>query len=276
MKKRKLFLACPIGSEGSPERQRSDGLLKYIIQPVVESLSETDVETEVLRADKLGEPGRITNQVIRELCSADVVIADLTTTNPNVMYEIGIRQAIMRPYVLMAERGQALPFDLSDFRTVFYLLQLDAIEQSQAELKTHLEKALDGQVSVIDQTIFSQIHEDNAANKPPLPDPTLLVVLEACNQILREARETKSLSMKVGEIALDLRDIHRSEQEAKRQSEQQQMGMWLFTKFLENPEAVEKIMPAVETLARFGTAQQTGRLPGGQFPPDLTPKPPES
>src|SRR5690606_41907145 len=76
-----------------------------------------------------------------ELNNSDVLIADLTETNPNVMYEVGIRQAIMEPYILMAAKGQTLPFDLSDFRTIFYMLDLDGVGISKNDLKKQLEKA---------------------------------------------------------------------------------------------------------------------------------------
>jgi nucleoside 2-deoxyribosyltransferase len=105
---KKVFLACPIGEDNSPERNRSDKLLKYVIHPVTKELLLGPPEEAIIRADKMGEPGRITTQVLRELIESDVVIADLTGTNPNVMYEVGIRQAMMKPLVLMAEKGQRL------------------------------------------------------------------------------------------------------------------------------------------------------------------------
>ena len=49
----------------------------------------------------------ITTQILKELVSAHVVIADLTETKPNVMYELGIRQVILRPFVLLAEKGRS-------------------------------------------------------------------------------------------------------------------------------------------------------------------------
>ena len=130
MASKKVFIACPIGADDSPERARSDDLLRYVIYPVVKELLGVPPEEATVRADKMGEPGRITTQVIRELIDADAVIADLTGTNPNVMYEVGIRQAIVKPFVLMAEKGQRLPFDLNDLRTVFYQLDLKNVESA--------------------------------------------------------------------------------------------------------------------------------------------------
>ncbi len=63
----KIFVACPIGADDSLERQRSDKLLRYVINPVVKDLLGVEPEQVVVRADKMGEPGRITVQVLREL-----------------------------------------------------------------------------------------------------------------------------------------------------------------------------------------------------------------
>lgn len=143
MEKRKIFLVCPIGSSDSPERFRSDRLLREIVNPVVTKLLKRRPEETVVRADMIGEPGRITLQIFRELEFSDVVIADLTGSNANVMYEIGYRQALNLPYILMAEEGQRLPFDLSDFRTIFYALNPEGVKNAQGELRTHLQKALE-------------------------------------------------------------------------------------------------------------------------------------
>lgn len=176
----KIFVACPIGADDSLERQRSDKLLRYVIHPVVKELLGAEPEQLVVRADKMGEPGRITVQVLRELTAADVVIGDVTGTNPNVMYEIGIRQALMRPFVLMAEKGQHLPFDLNDLRTVFYTLDLDHFESAQSELKSHLQKALSGSISPVDEALFSAVRDHEDSGQTNQSSQSLLAVLEVC------------------------------------------------------------------------------------------------
>ena len=138
---KKVFVACPIGDETSQARKRSDQLLKHIISPIAQKLGGIEIQ----RADRIGQPGRISVQILKELRDCDVLIADLSELNPNVLYEFGIRQALVKPYVLMAERGQKLPFDLADLRTIFYQLDLDGVESAQAELAKHLESALNGE-----------------------------------------------------------------------------------------------------------------------------------
>ncbi|MDB5262227.1 MAG: hypothetical protein JWQ14_1508 [Adhaeribacter sp.] len=155
-----IFLACPIGQSGSPERIRSDKLLKYVIRPVADELN-----CQVTRGDKIAEIGRITLQVAAKLNCSDVVIADLTGLNPNVMYELGVRQALGRPCILMAQVGQSLPFDLLDFRTIFYQLDLDAVEEAKVELKLQLETAISGQGPILSRKLY-ECAESEVENEP--------------------------------------------------------------------------------------------------------------
>jgi nucleoside 2-deoxyribosyltransferase len=256
MSLKKVFIACPIGSDDSPERARSDDLLKYVIHPVVKELLGVPPEQATVRADKMGEPGRITTQVLRELIEADVVIADLTGTNPNVMYEVGIRQATVKPFVLMAEKGQRLPFDLNDLRTVFYQLDLKHFESAQTELKLHLEKALAGTVPQLDQALFARPLAEGQSPNGMEVSRDFLAVLEVCQGILKETQETKELVGVVGNIALQLRETREDQEKLRKEEANQQMGLMLMQQFFQNPEGAERLVPAMQKLMEFAEAQK--------------------
>jgi nucleoside 2-deoxyribosyltransferase len=232
MTDKKVFVACPIGADDSPERARSDKLLKYVIHPVVKEQIDAPPEEVAFRADKMGEPGRITTQILRELVEADVVIADLTSTNANVMYEVGVRQALVKPLVLMAEKGLRLPFDLTDLRTVFYQLDLEHVEAAQNELRSHLQKALSGIVSPLDQALFSPLGTEEVTDETPSSSRNMLAVLEVCASILKEAQETRELVGAVGQIALELREDKEEQQRLRQEYNQQEMGKFLMSQFL--------------------------------------------
>lgn len=71
------------------------------------------------RADDWSKTGRITDQIIEALKTADLIIADITGPNPNVMYELGYAHALGKNVVVMnADRGS--PFDVQDYRQVLY------------------------------------------------------------------------------------------------------------------------------------------------------------
>src|ERR1044071_1761259 len=98
------FLIAPLGLEGSEIRRRSDLLYRHVVRPAVESAGY-----KLIRADGIDSPGSITSQIINLLATAELVIADLSGLNPNVMYEIGIRHALRLPVIQLASRGDTIP-----------------------------------------------------------------------------------------------------------------------------------------------------------------------
>lgn len=65
--------------------------------------------------------GNMLSQIITDLVSADVVIADITDSNANVFWELGVRQSFKNGTILIREKAtKRLPFDLSINRAIFY------------------------------------------------------------------------------------------------------------------------------------------------------------
>jgi hypothetical protein len=91
---------------------RADKIKKHILDGVLSG------KYKVLRSDEIGEPGSITHQIIKWLYYADLVIADLSGANPNVIYELAIRHAFNRVSIQIIDKAEKLPFDLKDERTV--------------------------------------------------------------------------------------------------------------------------------------------------------------
>ena len=60
-------------------------IYEQIIKPALE-----DAGFDVARADSVLSQQNILRDVIKGIATADLVVADLTTSNPNVMYELGI------------------------------------------------------------------------------------------------------------------------------------------------------------------------------------------
>lgn len=150
-----LFLICPIGPEKTETRNHSNQVLKHLINDTIERYGQDFTGIKVIRADEVAQPGKITRQIMELLIKADVCIADLTSLNPNVLYELGIRQAMLRPYILIATRGTKLPFDLQDYRTIFYdLTDIDSISKARDDLKKYIKEALSGFIDPVDEQLF--------------------------------------------------------------------------------------------------------------------------
>jgi hypothetical protein len=140
------FVIAPIGKDDSETRKRSDMLLEHIFVPALEPLGY-----EVIRADKISEPGSITIQVLERILQADIVIADLTDHNPNVFYELAVRHALKKGVIHVICSGQTIPFDIADLRTIHIVLDIPgaarAIEEIAAQAK-QLEVGEMGQTPV--------------------------------------------------------------------------------------------------------------------------------
>jgi hypothetical protein len=109
----RAFIIMQVGSKDSPERKRADEIYDFIVVPAVKNAG-----LEPYRADLDPSPGPITPKMLSELLSARVVLADLTGSNPNVYYELGITHSFARPLITIAESSSRLPFDAKDERVI--------------------------------------------------------------------------------------------------------------------------------------------------------------
>lgn len=72
---------------------------------------------------------------------SDLVIADLSTLNPNVFYEIGLRHMLGKAIIHVADENTKLPFDVSSFRTVIY--DIHEPEKLEQAIKQNTQSILD-------------------------------------------------------------------------------------------------------------------------------------
>jgi len=83
---------------------------RNMIKPAVEAAG-----LRCIRADEIVHSGLIDVPMYEQLLNADVVVADLSTSNKNAFYELGVRHAL-RPFttVVIAEDGiKTFPFDVN-------------------------------------------------------------------------------------------------------------------------------------------------------------------
>ncbi|HEY2851220.1 MAG TPA: hypothetical protein VGJ18_00140 [Gemmatimonadaceae bacterium] len=136
------FVVTPIGDEDSEERKHANLILKSVIELVVKELN-----LNARRADQIDRAGIITQQIFECLARARVCVADLSFTNPNAFYELGVRHMCKAPTVQIIRKGDPIPFDVSQGRTIKIDLTdvysvPDSIESAKKELHQHLKHAL--------------------------------------------------------------------------------------------------------------------------------------
>jgi len=113
-----------------------DKSYKYIIKPAAEAAAY-----ECVRADEIQHSGNINVPMYQQLLNADVVIADVSTYNPNAFYELGVRHAL-KPYttITIAEDKLVFPFDVGQIaiRTYHHLgegIDFGEVQRMRAELE---------------------------------------------------------------------------------------------------------------------------------------------
>ncbi|HDC4510897.1 TPA: hypothetical protein O8T98_004455 [Enterobacter asburiae] len=98
---------------------------------------------EVTRSDDSYRNGSIIREILTELAESTLIIADITPDNPNVYYEVGYAHALKKEVVLLCNDARTnLPFDLADYRTVFYKDSIAGHSQIKIKLRKHLEEIL--------------------------------------------------------------------------------------------------------------------------------------
>ncbi|MCL2688215.1 MAG: hypothetical protein FWE57_00010 [Chitinispirillia bacterium] len=183
--KKTIFFVCPIGDEGTETRRNSDIVFK-VIERVIKNIKEFS-EYDIVRADKIEESGRITTHICQQLKTSDICIVDLTDLNPNVLYEFGIRQALLKPYVLIAKKETILPFDLKDSRTVFYdMSDIESVLKLDDRLKGHLLTALEGKIDEYDKKLFGDRENSLVTSEGGFD----LRLMETLNDVINAERKT--------------------------------------------------------------------------------------
>jgi hypothetical protein len=108
MKKNTCFVIMPFGGD-------FDEYYSQIYKPAIE-----DVGLKAIRADDLSRPSTIVSDIWEMINSSKLILADLSTLNPNVMYELGLAHAIAKPVILLSESIDIVPFDLRGLRVIVY------------------------------------------------------------------------------------------------------------------------------------------------------------
>jgi hypothetical protein len=113
---RTAFVIMPFNEKGDHPRSKGffDQVLKSIITPAG-NRAGFSVETAQQKGSDV-----IHTTIINRLLQADLVIADLTDHNPNVLFELGIRLANERPVALIRAEGTGRIFDVDIIRIEDY------------------------------------------------------------------------------------------------------------------------------------------------------------
>jgi len=155
----------------------------FILMPFSEPLNEVyeflikgaliEAGYKVSRADDIKSQSNILEDIISGIMQSSLIVADLTDSNANVYYELGIAHALQKKVVLITQEIEELPFDLRSYRVIPYSTHFSKMNEAKDTLKELAKEALDGSLP------FGNPVKDYGAI---LPTNTSLSVISAPNE----------------------------------------------------------------------------------------------
>ena len=117
-----------------------DRVYQEMIKPVV-----TECGYECIRGDEIFDSGLIDESMYYGILESDLVVADISTLNPNAIYELGVRHGVRRFHtVIMMESRDKFFFDLNHNRTLTYTYHRNKtkFENEAASVKERLKRTI--------------------------------------------------------------------------------------------------------------------------------------
>lgn len=114
-----------------------DGYEKGHFRKVYEDIFKVAIENAgfiPIRADEVLQTNFIHLDILQKLIESPIAICDLSSRNPNVLFELGLRQAFDKPTVLVQECGTEKIFDIAPLRMTDYRKELKYREVLQDQI----------------------------------------------------------------------------------------------------------------------------------------------
>ena len=138
-----------------------DLIYQDLIQPPFEAAGY-----HVVRADDITNQRNILHDIVVQLHDSDLIVADLTDTNPNVYYELGLAHGLERNVVLLSQHPSDTPFDLRSYRMIEYGTRWDKFADAKKRLTEFARDAADGKI-VFGNPVSDYRPRARAAATPP-------------------------------------------------------------------------------------------------------------
>ncbi len=163
---KKCFVIMPFGKKKDVDG--SDVDFDYVYHELIEkAVEELGVDCE--RCDEIIDTGSIHKKMFRGIFDADVAVVDITSLNPNVFYELGVRHALHKHITLVIRRNSNLPipFNINGLNILGYdIASGDQIEADRKRIRDHILNGLDKQST---DSIVREVLDDLSVERRPKP-----------------------------------------------------------------------------------------------------------
>lgn len=145
--------------------------------------------------------------IIKQLIEADMVLVDLSSHNPNVFFELGVRTSIDLPVALVRSTGTKIPFDTSGMNTPEYDPNLRpwTLSEQISTLAEHIKAAVETCAghNPMWRQFGLRIKAEEPVTEGSREDARLELLAESVEQMRDDVRE---LAMYVPHRAVDTDD----------------------------------------------------------------------
>ncbi len=193
------FVIMPISQPSGYENDGHFGrVLEHLIKPACE-----DAGVKARRADEGSAAELITPKILNGIAGADIVVCDLSSKNPNVLYELGVAHSFGRRTVLIRDDPTQKIFDLFDINTIAYDRRLlpDNLIEDREKLSAAVKATLalpEGRNSMLDAMGLS------AAVAPRSSvSPDMALLLEGIRRLSSEVSRISSSGATADDELLD-------------------------------------------------------------------------
>ncbi len=193
MTKPLCFVLMPFGQKPAASGKIIDFDAVYhdLIAPAI-----TAADLEPLRADEEMAGGIIHKPMYERLILCEFAIADLTTSNANVYYELGLRHAV-RPsatILLFAKETGQLPFDVALLRAIPYQLGTDGKPCDFAGVsKAIAERLIEARKNLPDSPVFQLV--EGFPDIQRLKTDVFRDQVQYCAQVKKRLAEARKLGL---------------------------------------------------------------------------------
>lgn len=124
--KKTCFIIMPISDNPNYPKGHFTRVYGHIIKPACVLGG-----FEPIRADDVLNTNHIALDILKKIIDSDMALCDLSNQNPNVLYELGIRQAFNKPVTLIKDSKTNRVFDIQGFRDLEYdeNLRIDNVQE---------------------------------------------------------------------------------------------------------------------------------------------------
>jgi len=158
--KNKIFIIMPFAGRSPRNKKYWTNHFEQILKPCINTPDFPADRSSPLRKDVLRE-------IISNLIFSRIVLADITSLNKNVMWELGVRQSFRNGTIVIAESGTKVPFDITTKSIIFYPKLSDSDYTNELiKFKNQLKKAV-----------------EDCKNNPDTPDSHILEIISGRGSI---------------------------------------------------------------------------------------------